>query len=1138
MRCAACGHENRPAAKFCEECATALAVACSHCDAVLRPTAKFCDACAQPVTHGRQALPQSTGAGGPSRQRAPDPRAYTPKHLADKILQSKSALEGERKQVTVLFADVKGSMELAEQVDPEEWHRILDRFFAILTDGVHRFEGTVNQYTGDGIMALFGAPIAHEDHAQRACYAALRLTEELRGYAADLRARRGLNFSVRMGLNSGEVVVGKIGDDLRMDYTAQGHTVGLAQRMEQLAEAGRAYLSEHTARLVEGLFRLGDLGPFTVKGVQAPQHVYELQGIGPLRTRIEVAVQRGLSRFVGRREQLEQLQRAWEAARAGHGQIVAVMGEAGIGKSRLFHEFKVPLQSQCPVLETFSVSHGKAHAYLPVIDLLRTYFHIALEDAERTRREKVTGKVLALDRTLEDTLPYVFALLGIPDPTSALPQMDAQVRRRHTFESIKRILVRETVDQPLTLICEDLHWFDAESQAFLDLLAESVATARLLLLVNYRPEHHHGWGSKTYYTQLRLDPLGKAEAGELLAALLGAGAAAGLERLQGLILDKTEGNPFFIEEVVQTLAEEGVLRGDRGSYRLEKVPTELHMPATVQGLLAARIDRLPAAEKELLQLLAVIGKEFRFGLVQRVANQPDEDVHGLLAGLQGREFIYEQPAFPEPEYTFKHALTQEVAYGSVLGARRQVLHARAAQAIEELFRYTLDAHYVELAHHYSRTDNAAKAIEYLHLAGRQAAACGAYEEAIALLSKGLGRVHELPDGAACERHELSLQLALGPALRSTKGYTAPEVETAYGRAADLCTRAGAGRQRWEALHGLALFYFVRGDLQRARGLAAQLVESTGASGDTWGLFLAHISLGEILLHQGELASAREHLQQAFDLGRPLRQRMNTLPYEAAEVLSSTWGYHASALYDLGYPDQAVRVSRENVALAQEIDRPYALTLALFHDCALHGFLGDVEVVRERADAANALATEHGFARYVVIGMFLRGCGAVADDRHIAAGITDIRAFLDWARAAGSWLSWPSMAGVLAEAYGQAGQPTLGLAVLDEAVECMHRTGQYRFESRLQQIKAGLLLAVSRDNEAEAEACLRRAIDCARRQGAKSAELSAALNLSRLWRGQGKRDDARTLLAEIYGWFTEGFETRDLKEAKALLEELE
>jgi len=868
MRCAACGHENRPAAKFCEECATAFAVACPYCDAMLRATAKFCDACGTSL----QVLGGRSRVSGPDTQPpTPDPRSYTPKHLADKILQSKSALEGERKQVTVLFADVKGSMELAEQVDPEEWHRILDRFFQILADGVHRFEGTVNQYTGDGIMALFGAPIAHEDHAQRACYAALRLGEDLRGYAADLRARRGLNFSVRMGLNSGEVVVGKIGDDLRMDYTAQGHTVGLAARMEQLAEPGRVYLTEHAAKLVDGLFRLGDLGLFTVKGAHDPVRVYELQGVGPLRTRLEVAVRRGLSRFVGRREQLEQLQRAWEAARAGHGQIVAVMGEAGIGKSRLFHEFKGPLQTQCPVLETFSVSHGKAYAYLPVIDLLRTYFRIALEDDERTRREKVTGKVLALDRTLEDTLPYVFALLGIADPTSALPQMDAQVRRRRTLEAVKRILVRETLDQPLTLICEDLHWFDGESQDFLDLLVESVATARLLLLVNYRPEYHHGWGSKTYYTQLRLDPLGKAEAGELLTALLGAGAAAGFDRLQSLILDKTEGNPFFIEEVVQTLAE-------------------------------------------------------------------------------------------------------------------------------------------------------------------------------------------------------------------------------------------------------------------------QLLQSARPSGDAWGLLMGHHAVSITLFWQGELLEAREHLQQAFDRGGSMRRRLDTLPYEAVDQLVFNRAYRAQALLQLGYPEQAIRASRETMALAQAIGRPSAVTVALFWDGELHRILGDVEMTRGRGDAVIALATEHGFSEYGVWGTLLRGC-AFVDRGQIEAGITELRGALDVKRAAGSELAWPYYACSLASAYGKAGQPAQGLAVIEEAVECMNRTGQRLLEAELDMTKGDLLRAMSRHNEAEAEGCLRHAFDWARRQGAKSMELRAALSLSRLWRGQGKHDDARTLLAEIYGWFTEGFETRDLTAAKAVLDEL-
>jgi predicted ATPase len=557
----------------------------------------------------------------------------------------------------------------------------------------------------------------------------------------------------------------------------------------------------------------------------------------------------------------------------------------------------------------------------------------------------------------------------------------------------------------------------------------------------------------------------------------------------------------------------------------------------VQGLLAARIDRLPAAEKELLQLLAVIGKEFRFGLAQRVAEHGEEELHGLLSGLQAREFIYEQPAFPEPEYTFKHALTQEVAYGSVLGARRQVLHARAAQAIEDLFRDNLDTQYAELARHYSHTDNAAKAVEYLRLAGTQAAARSAYEEAIAQLSRGLGLVPELPEGAEREQQELLLQLALGAALSTTKGFSAPEVEHVYGRAAELCTRVGEGPQLGQALSGLVTFYYSRADLQRARDLAEQLLESARPSGDAWGLFLGHETAGFTLYLQGELHEAREHLQQAFDLDGPLRQRLDTLPYEAVNYLVANRGHRAQAFCALGYPDQAVRATRESVALAQEIGRPIALAVALLWDGLIHFLLGDVEGARERAEALIALATEHGFYQYVVFGMLLRGGCTVADGGQIEAGITEMRGALDLLRAAGAEMGRPYWTGLLAEAYGKAGQPAQGLASIEEAVECMNRTGQRLFEPELHRMKGDLLLAVSRDTHAEAEDCFRHALDCARRQGNKYAELSAALSLSRLWRVQGKTDDARTLLEEIYGSFTEGFETRDLRAAKALLDEL-
>jgi class 3 adenylate cyclase/predicted ATPase len=1129
MRCPDCQHENRGDRRFCGHCGNQLPVSCPSCGTVDEDGERFCGRCGAEL-----AAPASPARAVPERA----PRDYTPNHLAEKILQSKSALEGERKQVTVLFADVKGSLELAGQVDPEEWHRIMDRFFQILAGGVHRYEGTVNQYTGDGIMALFGAPIAHEDHAQRACYAALNLRDGLRRYADELRRTKGLNFSVRMGLNSGEVVVGKIGDDLRMDYTAQGQTVGLAQRVEQLAEPGAAYLTEHVARRVEGFFRLRDLGAFDLKGLSEAARLFELEGVGPLRTRLEVAASRGLVRFVGRRGELEQLRRAWEAARAGHGQIVAVVGEAGVGKSRLVYEFKAPLERGCRVLEAFSVSHGKAYAYLPLIDLLKGYFGIGLEDDERRRREKITGKVLTLDRTLEDALPYLFSLLGVAEGAASLAQMDAQIRRRRTLEAVKRVLLRETLDQPCAVVFEDLHWVDAETQAFLDLLAESAATARLLLLVNYRPEYTHAWGSKTYYTQLRLDPLGEKEARELMAVLLGEEESAEREALGRLVLEKTEGNPFFIEELVQTLAEEGVLAGERGRYRLERSPGELHIPATVQGVLAARIDRLPAQEKDLLQTLAVIGKEFPFGLIEMVAGGREEDLRGWLSQLQTAEFVYEQPAFPEPEYTFKHALTQEVAYGSLLAERRGAVHERTARAIEALYGDALDEHYGELAHHYGRTENTPKAVEYLTLAGEQAVGRSAYAEAIGQLSRGVALVQTLPETRERARQELLLQLELGRVLNVTSGYGTPEAEQAYAHARDLCEQVGEAPQLFRVLHGLFSIHHVRAERDKAGELAEEMLRLARARRDPAEVAWAHVCMGTNWFCRGGNCQAREHLEEA--IGR------NDAPeYRAQEhlivVISvhpgvAALGYLSLALLSLGYPDQALARSREALALARELSHPFSEANALVFAHSLHRGRGELQAALEGADALIALSREHGFPQLLGAGAFFRA-RILAEQGELQEGIAGMRAILEGLRAAGTVYGSPHLLASLAEAHRKAGQAQEGLALVAEAQGLVTKTGERADEAQVHRVKGELLLARSPSDQVQAEASFREALEVARRQSAKSFELRAATSLAHLWQRQGKRDEARDLLAPVYAWFTEGFDTTDLREARALLEEL-
>jgi class 3 adenylate cyclase len=579
MQCPRCQHENPAGQKFCGECGARLAGVCASCGASNSPGQKFCGECGAALSQGAVAGKFSSA------------RTYTPKHLAEKILTSKSALEGERKQVTVLFADLKGSMELLADRDPEEARKILDPVLELMMEAVHRYEGTVNQVMGDGIMALFGAPVAHEDHAVRACYAALRMQESVRRYAEGIRRTEGIPIQIRVGLNSGEVVVRSIGSDLHMDYTAVGQTTHLAARMEQMAAPGSILVAQATLDMAEGYVVVKPLGSMPVKGLELPIEVHEVTAATAVRSRLHAAAGKGLTRFVGRESELEQLRQALEAARAGRGQVVAVVGEPGVGKSRLYWEFTHSHRIQgWLIVESGSVSYGKATAFLPILGLLRAYFQVEARDEARKIREKVTGKMLSLDRTLEPSLPALLWLLDVPVEDPQWQRLDPRQRRQQTLDGMKRLLLRESQVQPLLVLFEDLHWIDGETQALLDSLVESVPTARLLLLVNYRPEYQHTWGGKSYYHQLRIDPLSPESADELLEALLGLDAE--LAPLKRLLIKRTEGNPFFLEESVRTLVETKALVGERGAYHLATAAQPLQIPATAQAILAARIDRL------------------------------------------------------------------------------------------------------------------------------------------------------------------------------------------------------------------------------------------------------------------------------------------------------------------------------------------------------------------------------------------------------------------------------------------------------------------------------------------------------------------------------------------------------------------
>ena len=989
---------------------------------------------------------------------------------------------------------------------------------------------------GDGIMALFGAPLAHEDHAVRACYAALRMQESVKRYAEGVRRSEGIPIQIRVGLNSGEVVVRSIGSDLKMDYTAVGQTTHLAARMEQLATPASILITADTLRLAEGYVEVKSLGPVNVKGLSEPVEVYEVMGAGAARTRLQAAATRGLTRFVGRDAEMETLRQTLEHARGGHGQVVAVVGEPGVGKSRLYYEFTHSHRTiDWLIVESGSVSYGKATPYLPLIDLLKAYFKIQDRDNQREIREKVTGKLLTLDEALKSTLPALLTLLDVAVDDNAWQGLDPAERRRRTLEAVKRILLRESQVQPLLVVFEDLHWIDSETQAFLDSLIESLPTARFLLLVNYRPEYQHNWGSKTYYSQIRIDPLPPESAREVLSALLGDDHA--LLPLKDLLIARTEGTPFFLEESVRTLVEMNVLVGERGNYRLAKPIESIQVPASVQAVLAARIDRLAPDAKQLLQSASVIGKDFSFALLHGVADLSEENLRRELGHLQAAEFIYETRLFPDLEYTFKHALTHEVAYGSLVQGRRRALHARIVEAIEKLYSDRLTEQVERLAHHAFRGDLWEKAVEYLHQAGKKAAARSAIREAIAYFEQALDVIKHLPEGKQTIEKTIDIRVDLGPALISTRGFPAIEVEENYTRARELCEQLGETPQLFPVLWALARMHDGRGELKVGRELGEQLLTLAQRGKDSALLLEAHHELWANLSAIGEFTSAWTHVEQGFALYDPKKHKHYAFLYGGHDP-GACCGYHAAeGLWLLGYPDHALRRSQESLALARELAHPSTMTVALLFAAWFHAHRGEGRAVQARLEEGMTLATEQGFSHWLAQANFLQGW-LLFEQGEKEAGIAQMLKVLGSDQARGRSVRWNGHCGaLLAEAYRGTGRIVEGLKVATDTLTNVQQTDCRYYEAELHRIKGELLLAQAAADEQQAEACFQNAIKIARSQSAKSLELRAAMSLSRLWQRQGKTAEARQLLAEIYGWFTEGFDTADLKEAKALLQEL-
>jgi class 3 adenylate cyclase/tetratricopeptide (TPR) repeat protein len=1114
MRCPRCRTENDSTAQFCEECGARLELACPACGQPVGAGKKFCRSCGAAL------------AAAPNT-RAAAPQAVPLKHLAERILTSKAALEGERKHVTVLFADLKGSMELLAERDPEEARKILDPVLTRMIDAVHRYEGTVNQVMGDGIMALFGAPLAHEDHAVRACYAALRMHDVMRRYTEELRRTQGVEVQIRIGINSGDVVVRSIGSDLRMDYTAVGQTTHLAARMEQLAPPGTTRLTESTLRLVEGFVHVRALGPVPVKGLAEPLAIFELVGAAAARTRLQAAGARGLTRFVGRDSEMEQLRHAAEQARHGRGQIVAVLGEPGVGKSRLFYEFSGSHRAEdWLVLEASSVSYGKATPFLPVADLLRAYFRIEDRDDIRGIRAKVTGGLLTLDRALDDAVPAATWLLDVLEPGDPFLALDPARRRQAAVDAVKRILLRESLLQPLLLIFEDLHWIDAETQSVLDSLVESLPTAAILMAVNYRPEYRHIWGNKTYYRQLRIDPLSAEGADTLLRGLLGDDPAA--EPLKRLLIERTEGNPLFLEESVRTLVETGLLAGEPGAYRLTKPTDAIRVPPTVQAILAARIDRLRPELKQLLQAASVVGKDVSIGLLEAIAEVPTDELRQSLTELQAAEFLYETQLFPDLEYTFKHALTHEVAYGSVLQERRRELHAALLKAMERVYADRLVEQVEVLAHHAVRGGLREEALRYLAEAGHKAFGRSAVREAVAFFEGALEVLADVPETRETMSTRLDLMIALGPAVILLHSATAPQVEELYRRALGLVEQLGDVSRRFPVLWGLWFVLYTRGHYPEALSAGEELLERAQAGDDTGRLVEAYHALWPTLLAMGEAAKAIPHMERGIALYRPEHHAGQAFLYAGHDPGACCRYQLGAARWLLGYPDRAAAAARDALRLAEELKHPTTVTTTLWFVSWVQYQRGDHAMAADSVGRQLALAEAFGLKHWTDSAVVIPP--AARQERLDGNALDDLYRRLMAIRSA-AWRRVFCLS-ILAELCLGAG----------DLVRARKFFASLRDEDRLafcaaeiHRIEGEILLGEGAPGEAERR--YQAAIDVAQARGEKSLELRATISLARLWRDHGKHGEARARLAELYGWFSEGFDTADLRAARALLDEL-
>ena len=923
MKCSRCQSDNPGEAKFCIECGAPMESHCPKCGAITPATGKFCKECGSDL---KELNPPPIDYS--------QPLSYTPKHLVDKILAVRPSVEGERKQVTVLFADVKDFTSISEKLDPEDVHKLINECLVFLTEEIHHYEGTIAQFLGDGVMALFGAPIAHENAPQRALYAALGIRERLRGYAGKLR-KDGIEFSMRIGLNTGLVVVGRIGDDLTMEYTAMGDTVNLASRMETMAQPGTIQVAENTYRLTEGYFDFKPLGEIEVKGKKEPVNTYELLEVGRVRTRLRVSEMRGLTPFVGRERELELLLDGFNRARVGRGQAFSIVGEAGVGKSRLLYEFRTAIAGEnITFLEGRCLAYSRGEAYHPVVDMLKSNFNILEGEQDQNIRDKVKAglKALGVDETY--TLPYLLELLSVRDSGIDAISMSPEARKDRIRETLKRIVLKGSELRPLVMTIEDLQWVDKGTEEMAKYMLDSIPAARVLLIFTYRPDYVHTWGGRSYHSQVTLNRLSNRESLAMVTDILGTENIDG--KLEELILEKTEGIPFFIEEFLKSLKDLGMIERKDVVYCLAKDIADIAIPSTIQDVIMARVDLLPDAAKAVLQTGSAIEREFSYGLIKRVMGMPEQELLSHLSALRDSELLYERGIYPQSTYIFKHALTREVVYDSILKNTKKRLHNEIGGAIEEIRKDNLDEYYAILAEHFIAGGNYEKAVQYCRLAEIKAEKAASFDDAITYAQKGVSCLERMPQTEDTLRKAVDARTTLGLLLSRTNHHI--EAKEAVAPVTDLALKLGYKR-RISQVYGILGWYSwsVDEDYPSAHRYLTDGLRIAEELNDIGSLVIANLFLGCVLSMNCEYEKGSYHWGKVLDISTAVNSLWGIA---SAKSWAAGWVYNLQGKIALGFKDTS-----EALQIAEESGDIYSKAFAYVYrgqSCHCKGYLGEAE----------------------------------------------------------------------------------------------------------------------------------------------------------------------------------------------------